>query len=355
VSEARTLFVHGRPAGHPLHARYGRSITDKFSVEDPLIRCHDKNLPAFARYFAWVINSFAFVSFKRRTILTEGFRITIVIAKIFSFNRIKLVMLVADESPYFLVTKYYSRLSWIVNHWGYNQYDGFICIGQMETELVRKVVAGNAKQPIIMTTINGISTSSLSRLSKIKYEAHSRRIAFIGSGPARWREYYKGVDLLIKSVGELIDTGFDVHLEIAGEWDSDLLNRCGISDFARKRISLVGYISDVHQFLTGSCLYVHVGRGDAWPIAIMEAMAGGTVPIVSEWTGAKECVKQVSPELVVDLEASEIVKKMRWFFELSHENRTALSDKCREVVGKYLEERAIESFKTNFKNLIPEM
>lgn len=323
--------------------------------EDPFIRWHDKELPAFARYFAWLVNCFAFVSFRKCIVITEGFRFTVVLSKIFSFNRISLVMLVADESPYFLVTKYYSRFSWLVNHWGYNRYDGFVCIGQMEAELVRAVVTKTNKRTFIRSTVNGIASSAVFKLSKVSYNPDSKRIVFIGNGPARWREYYKGVDLLIKSVAELIDKGFNIVLEIAGEWDSDLLDRCNVSSIAKKRISFVGYIKDIDQFFEDASLYVHVGRGDAWPISIMEAMAAGIVPVVSEWTGAKQCVAEVSTELIVSVNVADITQRIRWFFELSREDRVSLSKKCREVAGMYPEGEAIESFKTTCESLIVAM
>jgi glycosyltransferase involved in cell wall biosynthesis len=343
----KKYFIHGRPAGHPLHAKYGAAITNRFDFEDPYIRWHDKDLPAIVRYFAWIINSFAFVSLKKTVIITEGLRITLVLSRLLSFGRIKLIALVDDESPYFICSNYYSQLSKKVNSWAYNQYDGWICIGKMETELIKQIVV---RHESIRTGFNGVSMPRMEKLLKQQYSPGSKRIVFIGNGPAKWRMWYKGVDLMLSAFSQLIKEGYDLYFDIGGEWDTEFLKKFYDPELCSGRLRFFGKVDPV-VFLEGASLYLHVARGEAWGISVNEAMASGIIPIVSVWTGSRECVEQVSPDLVVDINKEEIVKKIKWFIGLDSGLKNLYSQKCREVVTAYTEEKAIEKFKSCYGEL----
>lgn len=352
MKKFRIVFVHGRPTGHPLHAKYGRSITENFSVEDPWIRWHDKALPAPLRYFAWLTNALAFTSFKKRIIVSECLRITLVLSKYLSLGRLKLIILVDDESPYFIHSKFYSKVSLAINLWALKKFDGYICIGHMETELVHLIT--KRKKGAILTGFNGISSDKMKSFNKCQYNANSNRIVFIGNGPAGWRAWYKGVDLMIRVISILIDEGHDIYFDIAGEWKSEtFVSR--LSTKAKARIIFSGQINDLTNFLTGAALYLHTARGEAWGISVNEAMAAGVIPLVSEWTGAKECVTQVSEKLVVPLNEGVIYDRIKWFLQIPGEEKLRLSERCKEVNRFYTEEKAIEKFRECFDKISSEI
>lgn len=257
-------------------------------------------------------------------------------------------MLVADESPYFLFSNYYGRLSKLFNRWAYNQYDAFICIGEMEAYLVRATL-NNPSKKILRTTINGVSEEKLSRLKEKSYDIHSNRIVFIGSGPANWRVWYKGLDVMLQAFKKYSALNPQATFEIAGDWDQEsIVTYLGENS---DRIKFLGHVKNIEEFLEGAALYLHIGRGDAWPIAIMESMAAGIIPVVSEWTGAKECVAQVSPDLIVKVDVDEVFKKMNWFFEISGTERLKLSTRCKEIASLYPEQKAISRFKECFDSI----
>jgi glycosyltransferase involved in cell wall biosynthesis len=343
----RIRFIHGRPAGHPLHAKYGAAITNQFSVEDPYFRWHDKNFPAVVRYFAWVVNSFAFISFKKTIVITEGLRIALVFSRLLSFGKIKLIALVDDESPYFIGSNYYSSLSKKANSWAYNQYDGWICIGKMETRLLKDIVF---RHEFIRTGFNGVSKIRLEKLLRHQYSPNSKRIVFIGNGPSEWRMWYKGLDLMLTAFSKLIQEGYDLYFDIGGNWNAEALVKFYDPNICGGRLKFSGTVDPV-DFLNDAFLYLHVARGEAWGISVNEAMASGVVPIVSVWTGSRECVEQVSTDLVVDINAEEIVKKIKWFLELDPQLKNSLSQKCREVSASYTEENAIDRFKLCYVEL----
>jgi glycosyltransferase involved in cell wall biosynthesis len=347
----RVYFVHGRPAGHPMHAKYGNSIDAKFQFEDPWFRWHDKSYPAGIRYLAWVVNSLAFIKIKNTIIVTEGLRLTVVLGKLLSFGRITLIALVDDESPYFIHSGFYSKLSTRVNTWAYRQYNACICIGKMETDLIKNI---SHKKTLIATGFNGIAKQLYENLALQEYGVKSKRIVFIGNGPAQWRAWYKGLDLMLSVFSDLIDKGHNLTFDIAGNWDIETLCK-SLSADKRERIKFVGKIDDVSEFLKGASLYLHTARGEAWGISINEAMAAGVVPIVSEWTGAKEMVERVSTNLIVELRKETIVERVSWFFSLSDSIKLELSGRCKEVSAEYIDEGAVDKFKENFQSVTNEL
>lgn len=346
------FFLHGRPAAHPLHVRYGKEIGGRFILEDSIMRWQDRDYPAPVRYLAWVINAFWIVRFKKTLVVTEGIRITAVLAKLFSFNRIRLIGLVADESSFFIYSSFYKGLSLRVNRWTYQQYDGFLCIGLMETQLIDTIVRD--KVPV-RTGFNGISAERMRVLTRMAYQPMSNRIVFIGNGPASWRAWYKGIDLMLQVFDSLIDSGHDLVFEIAGEWDTTELLRLVKGRTTRARIRFVGKISALEFFLSNAVLYLHTARGEAWGISVNEAMAAGVVPIVSEWTGSKECVQKVSEELVVPLDETIIKQRILWYLNLSVEEKQRLSKKCRDVAMAYTEELAVKRFREMFLQVAGEI
>jgi glycosyltransferase involved in cell wall biosynthesis len=349
MTDVPVIYVHGRPSGHPLHMKYGRSITDKLMVVDPWIRCHDRNLVAPLRYFAWFVNALYFTRFRRTIVVTEGLRLTLVLARYFSLGNLKLIALVDDESPYFIYSNYYSRISQKINTWAYRQYSAWICIGRMETELIKKIVGKDAR---VFTGYNGVNADWLHQLSENKYDPTSCRIVFIGNIPASWRIWYKGLDLMTEAVAELIEEGLDIRFDIAGAIGPVLLTKLETLCGNTNRIQFVGQITEPISFLKGASLYLHTARGEGWGITVNEAMAAGVVPIVSEWTGAKECVELVSRKLIVQIEKQKIKQALRWFSGLSFGEKMTLSAKCKEVSARYTETNAISAFQKQFSEAV---
>lgn len=342
----RKLFVHGRPTGHPLHMKYGETVCDEITVEDPWLRWHDKDFPAPIRYVAWLINALSFVTFRRTLILTEGLRITIVLAKMLSLGNIKLIALVDDESPYFIKSGYYGRLSRWVNSWAYRQYDSFVCIGPMETTLIQSIVR---RKDNIFTGFNGVSLKRRKELALIQPALGTTNLVFIGSCAAPWRAWYKGLDLVLDAFQYLLNQQMDLRLTVVGYCPD--VTRKFLEPYVRQnndRVIFTGQVEDIGAVLGRADVMVHPGRGEAWGISVLEAMMAGVVPVVSNYTGVAECVCQVSTECVVPPQAEAVALAVKRLLMLSPDTRRKLSDRCREVAKPYTEEDAIARFQECF-------
>jgi glycosyltransferase involved in cell wall biosynthesis len=139
-------------------------------------------------------------------------------------------------------------------------------------------------------------------------------------------------------------------LIVVGEWDE--CDRASLLRDDPSGVTFVGHRSDLTAVFSTACIYLHPGRGDAFPLSVLEAMAAGLVPIVSEWTGTKEVVEQVDPMLVCPLDARVLAERIQCFMNLSISEKVALSNKAREVVSTYTEEHAVKVFKDNFGRIV---
>ncbi|HOL83525.1 MAG TPA: glycosyltransferase [Caldisericia bacterium] len=165
-------------------------------------------------------------------------------------------------------------------------------------------------------------------------------ILFIGNGPD-W--YYKGLDLLVESFKEIKNYYDDAHLYILGNWSNEV-----VSKYSTEGISFVGYASP-EDYVEKCSLYIHLGRGDTFPVSSLEAMLGGLPTIVSEFTGTKEVVSEVNKDFVLPLDKDKIVKRVIEYFELSDEDKYALSLKFRESAKRFRKDIVLEDFEKKWK------
>lgn len=345
-------FVHGRPGPHPLHKKYGESVNGELLFVDPVLRWHDKKVPAFLRYFYWMLNAIWIAGKVKRqdVILTEGVHVTVLLAKkiaAFFGKKIFAIALMDDEFLYFLSSGFYKGASAKYNRYFVKQYDHFFCIGEMEYQLCLDLIKDNRK---ISKGFNGVAAQRMEELLAITPDVKSENIIFIGNGPSGWRAYYKGLDIILQVFSEVIKKYKKSKLFIVGDWESSFLESC-ISKYclnAKENVIAVGRTNELSKYLSKSSLYLHPGRGEAWGISINEAMCAGVVPIVSEWTGASECVRKVNDELVTPLDIDFIVNRINQYWQLDIPRREQLSIKAKEVSTFYTETAAISRFKEMF-------
>jgi glycosyltransferase involved in cell wall biosynthesis len=95
-------------------------------------------------------------------------------------------------------------------------------------------------------------------------------------------------------------------------------------------------------------VYVTAARFEPSGTAVIEAMAQGLVPIVTEGVGYKNFVKNVDPRLVVTREedAIDIANKL-----ITNKNLWAkLSLKCKDEVRQLSYKNSVKTFKSNLKD-----
>ena len=222
-----------------------------------------------------------------------------------------------------------------------NQLDGVICVGEFEKSLFRKLnksVSVSVVNPFIENRIYG-------KLLSLKSNLKNKNILFIGNGPDY---YYKGIDILIETFKEVQKKCPETKLKIVGKWKIN-------PSWNIEGVSFEGAQRNVFNYMKETGLYLHLARGEAYGITVIEAMLAGLPCIVSNITGAKEAVKKVNPDFIVPLEKEKIISTIEKYFELNHREREKLSKKFKTNAKKFNKRDMLKFFKGEFEKLVVEI
>lgn len=351
---ARSVFVYGRPGPHPFHRALAETIAPDFVPVDFMIRWYDVPASQIRRYLSWIVCALLFPNRRKYDVfLSDGIQFLPPLMRRLGLLRReqKVAALVDNETLFFLRAGRYPKATARALIWAMNQYDVLICIGRMQSELA----AGFARplRPVILTAKSGVARDRLPALLQNQPALSANTVLFIGNGPSDWRGWYKGLDVLLRAI-ELVGGDIaELRLCIVGEWDREYLGLLGAQfPGARSMTDFVGRAADLSPHLASASLYVHLGRGEAFGISVLEAMCGGLPALVSEWTGAREAVEQVDPRLVVPCAAESAAERILWYFSLPLARKRELSARSRDVAGQYTEERALRSFVEVYREML---
>lgn len=351
----KVAFVHGRPGPHPFHGLLARSVkADSFFV-DRVLRWHDRaQAPSWRRYMSWVVNAILFPASGYDVLLSEGLHIMPLLVKFFHpFSKIKIVGLIDNEQPFFTYTKRYGPTTLWVNRVVFNMYDYHICSSEMVEGLVKRYKKDSDR---VLRNFNAVSSERIQSLGRVQPFWDSGNILFIGNGPGEWRAWYKGLDILLAAFTRINKELTNSRLFIAGYWEADFQETAmrDIPQNVRERIEWKGNIADLSVLMSTAEVYVHPARGEAYGISVLEAMSAGLPTIVSEWTGASEVVRRVSPELICTNTVESVAAKVIALLKKDRQVKQALSSKSRQMVAPYHESGAIEVFEKVMKKIANE-
>jgi glycosyltransferase involved in cell wall biosynthesis len=203
----------------------------------------------------------------------------------------------------------------------------------------------------------GIPKERQSQLSQLKPKLDSNHLIFISTGPGGWRTHYKGLDLMIKVFDSIHLVKPELQFTIVGEWDINLQEQLlsGCSNSSRKAINFIGQTNEIAKSLEKASFYFHISRGDAFPTAVLEAMCAGLIPLVSEWTGSKEIVREIDPELITTLEHEDVKNRLVKLIEMDLNKRQEYAQKARSLAMKFSEEFALDHYRKTFEQIEQEL
>lgn len=352
----RLAYLHGRFGPHIMHGRLAKSIKGEFQMIDHYKRWNDGPRSKLYLLYAWLYNAFAFKEVRSFAyFLVSGPHFSPVFMKLFRLRKEqRIIAHLGDETMYFLFINWYGKIMQKALIWVLNQYDALFCEGQMAADLAR---LNGIQKPKIYTTYLGVPAERMHSLNQVNPNLASNNLVFISAGPKGWRTFYKGLDFMINTYRKVFEKDKSLTFTIIGEWDQDvqdeLIKHC--SKECKESIYFVGRTQNIADYLANCSLYFHIARGDAFPTVVLEAMAAGLIPMVSEWTGSKEVVGKVDPSLIVPLEENAVVKRLIDFIATPLEERSQLSQKMRHTSKKFTEEFAIKHYQDTFERFKKEV
>lgn len=180
-------------------------------------------------------------------------------------------------------------------------------------------------------------------LKKITPDYSSSHAVYLGGG-----EDYKGVDILA-SAWEKYNSGHqDAVLHIIGNGHSN--NYAHLDS-----VVCHGFVNDLSTILSKVSIAIHPARQDAFPVSTLETMMAGLVPIVTNTTGTKKIVYNISDVLVSESKKTELVKTITEVYKTPHIQRKTWGYQARQLALGYTKSNAKKKFRESFSSLIKEI
>ncbi|GAB2531041.1 glycosyltransferase family 4 protein [Rufibacter soli] len=359
-NKVKVAFIQGRPHAHPAHTKYAQSVNSDFYYVDYKVRYHDlPGASAGRRYFSWLWSAITFPKKKYDVIFSEEPYFMVGLMKWLGLLRKdqKIVALLNTHTLYFLNHDRFAPSTKKANIKLLNSYDAFICGSLLQKELLYNLIGRENNIPVY-TTINGVEPVRMQKLVELVPNLNSTNIVFIGAVTNSNRVWYKGLDLMLAAFNQVKKQMPQLTFTVIGGYDEKLKEEL-LTQYCpevREFVFFAGNVADIESYLKKAALYLHISRGEAWGISIIEAMAAGVVPIVSDSTGSMEAVTRADNRLVSSGAITDITHKIMWYFNLPLEEKTLLSQKCREiVVNNYTEQDAFNTFKSRFKSVLVDL
>lgn len=335
----KVLFLYYDP--HYLHSAFAQAIGADFLSSDFVATWTKSKKIQIHKKILGVLAPSLLLPKDYDIYLCEGSFILPVIAKKLRLQpkRGKIVNFIADPLVYYLHTGVIkgAKRSVLLNL--LREVDGFICISEMEKELLLEFVN---KPAIVVDPF--IRDKLYKRYMSISPDLASHNIVFVARGPD-W--FYKGVDLLVDGFNIAKKEISELRLNIVGEWEPK-------KEWLVNGVKFVGQQKNLAPYFKRSSLYVHVGRGEAFGISVLEAMLSGLPAMVSKWTGAKTVAEKLGRNFVSDIKAEDVAEKIMKYFDLNLEKRKALSRKAKALASDYSREKKVKLFVERFQKLVEE-
>jgi glycosyltransferase involved in cell wall biosynthesis len=349
IRHIKMAYLHGRPSAHPLHQKLANIFQADFYFADAFIRWQDRKIFSPFLVVIWFLCGLFQKNVRKYNLfLVDNLHVSVVFTKYFRLNRKsqKIIVHLGSHTLFFIKEKRFSAINLFIHKWALKNYDAIICEGKMAVEYLHEVLP--EKRPMMFYSFNGLTKERITQLHTIRPKLDSKNILTITQvSGASFRLWYKGIDIMLEAFAIASIKDPLLKFIIVGSFDKHLLE-----DYLRTlpkkivdNIIFTGYSSDLLKYYADCSLYLHTSRGDAFPTTTLESLCVGIPTLVSNQTGTKEIVKNVSSMLVCELDPKQIASRISEYFDLSAEEKLALSDKCRIAVSGYTEEKSFDNYR----------
>ncbi len=248
-----------------------------------------------------------------------------------------------NETLFFLYSNYYSKIAASLQKEAFKVADASMILAEMGLDIYDHIFDGQQVPPRYLIN-TGTRAEIMNKFEQSSPDFSSKTMIFIGNVDLPFRGYYKGMDILFKSVEALADEFPDMRLIVIGTQPEAYREKMMAENCpnAKDRIHFTGQIKqeEMLELFSSSAFYVHPARGEGFGRTITEAMAAGLVPLVSEWTGAKEAAARVDGSLVSGLDQAEFTSHLRTLLQTPEKQLSKWSQDSRAIGLEYTLENA---------------
>lgn len=324
-SVAKSDIAIAYSGAHPAHQKLFGDC-DALSIKMLGEWSAGKRVPSMQKFLSYIRTALQLRLSDNRVVAIEGTTPTVLMAPVIKLLNPKpksVIALCADDTFYRTFVEG-NVLNRFVVRLGFRYVSGIIAIG----DFVAKIAGECLRSIPTEIRYPPLREDSLTGFADIMPSINAHTALLIGGG----NQYVKGVDIALSSIERLRKIYTDASLTILG------FN--GITE--QPGVNAPGPVPDIRSYLTSSSVLIHAVRGDAFPVAVVEAMLAGVVPFVSEWTGVRVLAEQIDSKLVVPLQADEFSKRIASFWSLTPEEQQEISDKCKQVAQEFVHKVSLQ-------------
>ncbi len=212
-----------------------------------------------------------------------------------------------------------------------NTVDHFIFISEMVKESALPWI-GDTSYEVIPFYIQHVQS-----IQRLVHKNPGHNLLFVAERPNDTGNI-KGLDLAVQIFERLQCKRKDVKLRIIGSGTEHLR-------FDNPNIEPLGFVNLTEVFSKTS-ICILPARYDAFPLIVPEAALHGIIPLISNFVGSKEILKQVDERLVVDsLDLDEWVKRIETYLDATDPIRDQIYSQLKLRFEELTEERVIGRYK----------
>lgn len=313
----KTVFIYNAP--HRLHAAWANSINADF-VNDKV----RFSFPLLSRFVKSLKTTLSIGRYDLAICEGGSQMITGYFMKLFNKSK-NLCLIISDPKLFFIKD---SKISFFYN-FILSKYDILIC----STDFMASFVPEKFKDKVVVVPpfYDKIFNSHKCNLS-------SHNIMYAGRVCRT-----KGADLDVIVAEKLKNEFSDTKLYLIGI-DGDY------SPPNNNMIVRVQPTNEVFKYYSNGSVYLSLARFEAANIAVLEAMAQGLVPVVSENVGMKGVVEKLDRMLVVS-SVGEAVNVINYLWK-NKKKLSMLSRKSRTLAKNFTMENSLSRFRNAIKNVL---
>lgn len=349
MKQLKTLYlIRKNWGGHPVFRPLADALNaDIFVVDSTRIKTNNHFLNRALQYLFSVYLAFKIPNNYDIILGEAGMSISSLARKLHRLRNSKIVGILSAGSLSYDYIKHNKNLK--LSYHFIKDVDVFICPSKYVMKLARKIFPGQK-----MFVVYGFPNPQLRKYININKlpSLESKNLLLIGSLEQKNRIRLKGVDLLIEAFKLVKEKYPDTELNIAGKFNQELISEW-------ENIPGLHFINaptdkKLADLINHSSLYVHLGRDDAFPTSVLDAMLGGLPVIVSNETGSIDFMDRLNSNLVSPLNPRIAADKIKWYFELDKKKKMVLSKKAVAIALSFNKEKIIKKFKVDLIHILAE-
>jgi glycosyltransferase involved in cell wall biosynthesis len=223
-----------------------------------------------------------------------------------------------------------------------NDVDAVIAVSTLEKEFIRRKLG--IARPSIYVCYPHVRVE---RFIEVKPCIVCRTACYVGA-----LSYVKGADLLPEIFKHVKREVREFQLYVIGK--GPLLHRLKQYSSKTRGFYVLGWLPhDVIKRVFSKCrVLMAPSRADTFGVPVLEGMAAGLVPVVTEMVGARDFVEKVNSNLIVPVDPISIAEKVIEVLNMDLEEIRRLSAKSKSVAMTWDTKKAEQAFNGTLKTIL---